>query len=80
MSNPELKNLASDILLNASDYIGNNPELFGADNHALDTIKHNETFRKTISDEITDEPEEYEHLSQQECAQLVWQLYQKWAY
>lgn len=74
------KAIAEELLLNASDYIGNDPKAFDADNKALDTIRNNEKFRKMVFDEVADYPEEYEDLPQEEAARIVWDMYQGWAY
>lgn len=69
-----------DILLDASDYIGNRPEEFGADSHAIDTIRHNESFRAYVNACVHDYPDEYEDLSQKAAANIVWNFYKTWAY
>jgi hypothetical protein len=76
----ELDALAEDMLLNASDYIGNNPEQFDADNNAIGCIKNNEAFREYVSEEVSSYPEEYDDLSQEEAARFVWDMYLGWAY
>lgn len=72
--------IAEELLLNATDFIGNDPETFGADREALETIKTNEKFRKTVIDEVNNYPEEYEDLPQEEAAHIIWDMYQSWAY
>jgi hypothetical protein len=72
--------IAEDLLLNASDCIGNNLERFGADNKAIDDIRTNENFRKLVAKEVADYPDEYEGISQEEAAEIVWAMYQRWAY
>ena len=72
--------IAEDLLLNASDFIGNNPDDFGADNKSLDDIRNNEKFRDRVKKEVADYPDEYEHLPQEEAAHIVWDMYQGWAY
>lgn len=80
MYDKDVQIIAEDLLLNASDYIGNYAKRFGADNHAIETIKTNENFRKTVCDEVASYPEEYDGLSQEEAANIVWAMYQRWAY
>ena len=72
--------IAEELLLNASDFIGNDPELFGADNKALETMRTNERFRAYVKKEVDDYPDEYEDLTQEEAAHVVWDMYQGWAY
>lgn len=74
--------IAEDILLNATDYIGNDPTRFCADNYALNTMRNNEQFRNSIKKAITDCPEEYVHMqgNQEESAKFVWQMYKRWTY
>ena len=75
-----IKDIAEDILLNASDYIGNCPEKFGADNHDLDTIKYCKLFRSYVADEIEICSEEFENLEQKDAAEIVWRMYLSWEY
>ena len=74
--------VAEDIIQNAIDFIGNDPERFGADRNAIDTIRNNENFKKVVIDEIASFPEEYAELqnSQEESANFVWNTYKDWAY
>lgn len=74
--------IAEDILLNATDFIGNDLTKFCADNYALNTMRNNQNFRDVVSTEISNYPEEYEHLinNQEESAKFVWNMYKKWAY
>lgn len=74
--------IAEDILLNATDFIGNDLTKFCADNYALNTMRNNQNFRDVVSTEISNYPEEYEHLinNQEESAKFVWNMYRKWAY
>ena len=77
----ELQHILDDLLLNTTDYIGNKPEEFyGADNHAIDTIRTNKNFRKYVQSQIESAPEEYENLSQHKAAEFIWMLYEDWAY
>lgn len=69
-----------DMLASASDYIGNSPNQFGADNDAMKCIIANEKFRQYVSDEVSDYPDEYEDIPQEEAARLVWDMYLSWAY
>ena len=74
--------IAEDILLNATDYIGNDLTKFCADNYALSTMRNNQNFRNAVLSEISGCPEDYVHLvdSQEESAKFVWNMYKKWAY
>ena len=58
------KDIAEDLLLNATDYIGNEPEKFGADNKDLDNMRNDKMFRQKVSNEVSICPEEYQNLSQ----------------
>ena len=40
--------IADELLLNATDYIGNDPESFGADNKAYENMKTNNKFRASV--------------------------------
>ena len=72
--------VVEDVLLNATDYIGNRPEVFGADNKALETMRVNKKFRDYVAHEVDGCVDEYKDLSQEEAADVVWELYQAWAY
>ena len=77
-----IKNLAEDILLNATDYIGNSPELFGVDNKDLDTMRNNASFRQMVADTVSECPEDYQKdgEDQEIAADFVMDLYTSWAY
>ena len=72
--------IAEELLLNATDYIGNDPASFGADNKALEEMRTNEMFRAHVKKEVNDYHAEYEDLPQEEAASIVWDMYQDWAY
>lgn len=75
--------IAEDLLLDATDFIGNDPEVFNADNKSLDTMRNNTAFREHVKQVIREsDPEEYEDAmkSQKQAAIFVWKLYVLWAY
>jgi hypothetical protein len=76
----EYSAIAAGLLLSASDFIGNNLEVFRADNKALDDIRTNEKFRAYVKREVDNYPDEYEDLPKEEAAHIVWDMYQSWAY
>lgn len=74
----DLSDLAADVLLNATDYIGNRPEGYNAGNHDLDMIRNNDDFRSMINAILEDEVPEWDTNSQEMCADFVWDLYLQW--
>ena len=78
----KIKDLAEDILLNATDYIGNNPRRFGVDNIDMHSMCNNTNFRQMVADVVSENPEEYvnESENQEAAADFVMKLYVKWAY
>lgn len=79
----KLDDITEDLMLDATDFIGNAPEAFNADNKALDTMRNNTAFREHVKQVIREsDPEEYEDAmkSQKQAAIFVWKLYVLWAY
>ena len=79
----KLDDIAEDLLLDATDLIGNDPEAFNADNKALETMRNNSVFREHVKKVIREaDPEEYEEAMKSQCqaAIFVWKLYVVWAY
>jgi hypothetical protein len=79
----KLDDIAEDLMLDATDFIGNDQEAFNADNKALDTMRNNTTFREHVKKVVRDaDPEEYEDALKSQCqaAVFVWKLYVAWAY
>lgn len=77
-----LTDLAADVLLNATDYIGNRPECFGANHHDMDLLRYCSNFRSLVNTMLTEDQANNELTwdtdSQEQCADYVWALYQKW--
>ena len=73
------KDRVEDVLLNATDFIGNRPESFGAVNDDVDYIRNNKAFREKFMEDVLDShtSDELEDLGQAECAELVWKFYRK---
>lgn len=77
----KLQHILDDLLQNTIDYVRNKPEEFyGADNHAIDTIRTNKNFRKYVQNQIESALDKYENLSQRKSAEFIWRLYEDWAY
>ena len=74
----DLSDLAADVLLNATDYIGNRPECYGADNHDLDLLRNNSDFRSMVNALLEEEDPTWDTNSQEMCADFVWDLYFQW--
>lgn len=74
-----LSDLAVDVLLNATDYIGNRPECYNAGNHDLGLIRHNDDFRSMVNGYLMEEAPDWDTNSQEMCADFVWDLYLQWA-
>ena len=75
----DLSDLAADVLLNATDYIGNRPECYGADNHDLDLLRNNSDFRSMVNALLEEEDPTWDTNSQEMRADFVWDLYLQWA-
>jgi hypothetical protein len=75
-----VKNIIDDLITDATDYIGNDPDRFDADHHTLATIRNDKKFLAYVKDEVESCVEEYEGLSQKEAAEAVWQIYLSWLY
>ena len=78
MENTNISNVCSDVLLNATDYIGNRPHCFGADNHDLDMMRNNSNFRNYVNDNVDIDSEDISDMNQELCADYVWILYRNW--
>lgn len=73
-----LTNLAIDVLVNATDYIGNRPECYNAGNHDLELIRNNRDFRSMVNAILVETTPDWNTNSQEMCADFVWDLYLQW--
>lgn len=83
MANNIIKDIASDMIQDAVDWIGNDLEKFNADNQAMDTMRNNEKFREYVERYIRDsDVEEYRSamVNQYDAACYIWRLYVHYAY
>lgn len=69
---------AVDVLLDATDYIGNSPELFNAENRDLDAMRTNPEFRKLVAETVAEEDDELAGNTQAQNAEYVWAIYKSW--
>lgn len=69
-------------LIDAAEYINGNREAYGADQHAVETIRENKEFRAYVIKEIDGFVDDYSEEIQtaHDSAEVIWKLYQKWAY
>ena len=74
-----LSDLAIDVLLNATDYIGNCPRCFDASNHDLEMMRENEDFRAMVNGCLEEDDIDWDVNSQLMCADYVWGLYLQWS-
>ena len=75
---PKLLDLTSDILVNATDYIGNKPEYYNASNYDLDVMRNNFSFQEYLNDVVADDEFDWDTNHQELCADYVWEHYMKW--
>ena len=74
-----LTDVALDVLLKASDYIGNRPLCFDAGSHDLDMIRNNVDFRAMVNGYLLEEDIDWDVNSQEMYADYVWNLYLQWS-
>lgn len=68
--------IVDDVLLNATDYIGNKPDDFGATRYDLEKMRTSDSFKKFLSEKIRED--EFDDMTQIGCADYVWEYYQEW--
>ena len=68
--------IVDDVLLNATDYIGNKPDDFGATRYDLEKMRTSTSFKKFLFEKIRED--EFDDMTQIGCADYVWEYYQEW--
>lgn len=74
-----LSDLASDVLLNATEYIDNHHKCFDASRPDVDLIRYNSDFRSMVNGLLAESNIKWDVNSKEMCADFVWDLYLQWA-
>lgn len=82
--NKFIDDLVDDLILDATDFIGNDPCLYNASREDLQKLCTNKMFRDKLradlSDMDDDELHEFSAQSQQSIADFLWKNFQCWSY